>query len=169
MNCEEQSKVTQVYDSILALMAAALPCHSELQDPESLDLNPPDQLKAGFGLSFAEGENTERCIDSTGYYQARNFDLILTRELLFVQGDIPTRTKCWKAMMEDMHRVIKSISGNHTIAGAVDSAGRTEVLSFSVKYVNDGGPVSTLIEGADYLFSELSVTAEYREPLTGGN
>jgi hypothetical protein len=169
MNCEEQSKVTQVYDAILALMAGALKCHAELQDPENLEFCPPQQLKAGFGLSFAEGENTDRCIDACGYYQARNFDLILTRELLFVEGDIPTRTKCWKAMMEDMHRVIKAISGSHTIAGAVDQAGRTEVLSFSVKYVNDGGPVSTFIEGADYLFSELSVTAEYREPLTGGN
>lgn len=169
MSCEEESKIPQIYDKLLELIAAALPCSFELDDPENLELNTPGQLDAGFGLSFAEGENTDRCIDACGYYQERTFDLIVTRKHEYVAGDKKTKTDNLKALMGDLHKVIKALAGTHTIIGDVDQMGRTEVLSFKVKYESDGGPVGTQIEGANYLFAELSVTAEYREPLTGGN
>lgn len=168
MSAEEPSKVTQIYDKLLALLAGALPCSVELQEPDDLDQNPPQQLAAGFGISFAEGENTDRCIDPCGYYQRRSFDLILTRSDEFVMGDTKTRTNNRKSLLEDTHKVIRALSGSHTLIGDVDPAGRTEVLSFDVEYVSDGGPVNSLVQGANYLFIELSVTAEYREPLNGG-
>lgn len=168
MSCEEQSKVTRIYDELLRIIAGALPCSHELADPESLDVNPPSQLANGFGLSFAEGENTDRCIDACGYYQQRSFDIVLTRDHTFQVGDNKTRTNNIKALMEDTHKVIRALSGNHTLTGAVDHMGHTEVISFKVSYAADGGPVVTQIEGGDYLFNELSVTAEYREPLNGG-
>lgn len=156
------SRISKIYDHFLEQLKLALPCHQELMDAEELDENPDDMLSKGYALAIGDGRNTDRCMESTAYYYERQFTVLLVRDVIAQQADKDLRKEKWKNALEDLHQVLKRLTGAHSI---VDGS---NVISFKVAYADDSGPRSTFIRDIPYVFIELTVTAEYREPTTGG-
>lgn len=165
MNGPSPSRISKIFDHYMKEIALALPEHSELMDTDEIDENPDAVLKAGYGVTVGSGENTEECMEATAYYYRREFTVILTRSVLATVGDTKTRKDQWKQSLEDLHQVLKRLTGQYSI---LDPDDPTKVLSFKSAYANDSGPRATVIRDMPYVFIELTVSAEYREPTTGG-
>lgn len=160
------TRISKIYDFYMSELDAALPEHEELFDIDNLDENPAEVLARGYGMGIGDGENTDRCMEDGAYYYRRSFTIILTRDVTSLYADTATRKDIWKGILEDLHLVLKRLTGSHEIVENV--SGRTSVISFKTEYADDSGPRSTVIEGQNYVFIELTVSAEYREPTTGG-
>jgi hypothetical protein len=156
------SRISKIYDWFLSEVAAALPDHSELMDPDDLTENPDGLLAKGYGITIGAGQNTNRCIEANAYYYQRDFTIILTRDLVRLQADSDSRKEKWKNILEDLHLVLQRLTGSYSIVEG------TSVISFKNEYSSDSGPRATVINGNDYVFIELTVTAEYRETKSGG-
>lgn len=164
MSGPSPSRISKLYDAFLAAVAEALPCHVELLDANDLFENPAQILKQGFGLTIGDGENDDRCMESTAYYYKRDFTVVLVREVLALASDAESRKQKWKLALEDLHLVLKALTGLYAVVGADG-----QVLSWSVEYTKDSGPRDTQINDVPYVFIELTVSARYREPTTGGS
>lgn len=160
MTLPAASKISQIYDFMVAKAKTALQTHQELVDFDDLLENPAPILDAGYGVQVGNGRDTEREICSTHYYYEREFVLILTREVTALKSDVETRKKKHKQILEDYHQFKKLVEGTHT-ALADDG---TE-LSFNVKYASDSGPRTFSAHDKEYIFLEATITAEYLERL----
>ncbi len=158
------SRISKIDNWIYAAVAAALPNHVILNDTEDLEENFESQLNAGYGTTMGDGEPREREIQDGSYYQVREFTVIITRDYLAQQADGHSRRMKRQALMEDLHAVRLALIGNRVIK----EEGTTRVLSFDLKFTGDSGPRDTVIGGKPFLFIEMKVSAEYREPKTGG-
>lgn len=160
MSLPDITKISKIYDHLLAQMASALPKHLELSDPEELDESLPAELAQGIGVSIGQGEHPERCLSDQEYFYQREFTLIVTRDVTHLMGDAKSRKERWKLILEDLHLVLQKLTGQHTIVNG------TEVISFKMAYTRDSGPRATVINNVPYAFIELTVSAEYRERTT---
>lgn len=167
MSSPTPSKISAIYRHLVKQIGLALPCHKELFDTEDIDENPPELLNAGYGVVINEGENTNLCISSQEYFHSRTFVVLLTRDLTAIEGSLAVRTEKWLSIMEDLHQVMKRLARETSIVD--DSVTPAKVISFKSAYATDSGPRSTWIKGQRFVFIELTVTVEYREPTTGGN
>lgn len=160
------SRITAIYNHLLKQVALALPCHKELFDTDEIDENPPELLNAGYGVVLNDGENTNLCISSQEYYHRRDFVILITREVVALEAATEQRTEKWLSIMEDLHQVMKRLARETSIVDT--TVNPPKVNAFKSMYASDSGPRSTFIKGAKYVFIELTVTVEYREPTTGG-
>lgn len=167
MNGPASTRISEIYDWLFEQIQLALPTHRELSDPDDLFESLDSDLAQGFGVTIGEGENTQLCIDARSYYYKRDFTVILTREVLTQNADAKSRRDKWKQALEDLHQVLARLTPNVSIVDQTVSPAR--VNSFKFLAVNDGGPRSTTIRDINYVFIELTVSAEYREPIPGGS
>lgn len=162
MSFPTPTRISKIYDHILAQCALSLKEHQELEEPNDLFENAPERLQRGYGINIGPGRNTNRCIDTTRYYHERDFTILIVRDSVALDSDKETRKLKWKSLLEDLHLVLKNLSRNTTIVNG------TEVIAFKLAYVDDSGPRDTVIKGQAYNFIELTVTVEYHELTSGG-
>lgn len=160
------SRITAIFNHLRKQVALALPCHEELIESDEIDENPDQMLKRGWGLNITDGENTNLCISSQEYYHRRSFVLLVTREVITNESDKEGRQSKWLGLMEDLHQVMKQLAKETSIVDTTVTP--PKVNSFKSAYTNDSGPRATVIRGQKYVFIELTVTIDYREPTTGG-
>lgn len=151
------SRISKIVDWLYDEIKAALPESLELLDPNDLFENPPNILARGWGVSIEQGENTERCLDDQSYYYRRLFTMVLSKDYVAMDSDPDTKRAKQKALLEDLNLLLKRLTGQNSIE---DSTGTT---SFIVRFEGDSGPRPITVNGQDFLFIELTVSAEYRE------
>jgi hypothetical protein len=157
----QPSKITNIYDELLRITSLAFPDHSVLTDLEDLSNNSDQSLRAGYGIQPGNGENTSREICIGKYTLQRDFEIVLTREMLSQPGDTETHQEKWKAILEDLHLLLRQICGRVTMGPRADWA-------FKVFYTGDQGPRSIQAGTGSFSFIEATITAEYSELTTGG-
>lgn len=155
------SKVSRIYDQLLAICKEVFPEHAELRDLEDLSNNPDQVLRAAYGIQPGSGENTERCLTTTTFYLQREFEIVLTREQLRQADDVRTMHDKAKEILEDLNMLLRKICGQCVL-------GTQGELSFNVKYTGDQGPRNIQVGESAYCFIEALITAEYSEKTTGG-
>lgn len=156
------TRITHLLAFLDSELAAALPEHKELQDPDDLFENLDTELSRGWGVSVGGAENTERCMDGQAYYLRREFTIVLTRDIASQLSDRALRKRNRDRLLEDLTLVMKRFTGQYTVT----LEGTTTVLAFDFKFVNDVGVKEIVVNDARYIFTELTVSAEYREPKT---
>lgn len=157
----DPTKISLIYDELLRRLAICFPKNAQLRDLEDLSNNPDIVLKAAYGIQPGSGENTDKCIDTRKYYLQREFEVVLTREMLRQTDDVNTMHLKWKAILEDLHIFLKNTAGQIVMGARGD-------LAFNVKYESDQGPRSIQIGESAYGFIEALVIVEYSESTNGG-
>lgn len=155
------SKISLIYDELLSRAGTALPDHKQLRDVEDLANNPDHVLRAALGIQPGAGENTNRCLDTQRYYLQRDFELVITREMVQLPEDVDTMHSKWKAILEDLNTLLKAITGQITIGAQAE-------VAFKCEYTGDQGPRTIQVGQLTYAFIELAITVEYHELTTGG-
>lgn len=154
------TRISRILDHFYSEIRTVFPEHQELFDADDLFENPAEILAKGFGIVVGPGENTNRCLGNEEYYWLREFTLILTQDFLAIASDPLSKITKSKLALEWFHVLLNRLAGQNTII--VDG----ETQSFKVDVTRDSGPRTITVNDAQYLFIELTVTAEYREPKT---
>lgn len=113
------SSISDAYDALVAQLEATFPNHVELVDPYFPEDNDDLTSDAAWGVSFVDGENTEREI-GCNYTFRRLFTVTLTRKIM--KGDLSRNTPSAterrdteKQIFEDLHLLIKAVETNVTL------------------------------------------------------
>lgn len=147
------SKVSEVYDNMIARLAAVLPQHNRLAIPSVVEVNPEPFLRQGYGVKLGQGRNTERYIDSH-MSTARSLTVVLTREAVMLANDPEGFAAAEKALLEDAVLVQKDFESHETL--------NSNFIS-NTKYVNDSGVdmIASLEGSGVFLVCEVTFETEY--------
>lgn len=160
------SRITAIFNHLRKIIGSSLECHTELFNSDEIDENPESQLAKGWGLVIGNGENTNLCISAQEYFHRRDFTIIIVREAIANEADKEGSQHKWLSVMEDLHLVMKGLTRETSFVDT--TVNPPKAIAFKSAYTSDSGPRSTVMKGQNYVFIELSVTIEYREPITGG-
>lgn len=153
------SRISQIVDWLYTELAAAVPQAQQLLDPDDLFENPPELLARGWGISIGAAENSNRCLSNDAYYYRRDFTVVLTYSMVSLEGTPDLRKAKAKLALEDLNLVLKRLRGSNTIMDG------TTTVAFSFSFQGDSGPKPIVVNGEAFVFIELTVSAEYREPI----
>lgn len=148
------SKIGTILNTLIDTMQSALPDHAELTDFEDISNNDGAHLRRGFTARFADGFNTDRCITDQNYFLARNFDLVVSGEVLATELDAKSKRDCYIDVMENFHLLLKSVCQQFTIEPDI---------AFKLKYVSDSGPILLYQDNEQYVYITAKLEAEYSE------
>jgi len=150
------SVITDVFNNLVIFMGAQLPNHRRLNDPYSLDDNPEQLLRSGWGIQIDDGVDTNRCL-SPEYYLGRTFTLIVVRESLAKDSD-PIRRELSKLdLLEDLHILISEAVAENTLYQS----------AINFKYISDGGIQEVFVRDKPYNYIEASFLVEYSQVIPG--
>ena len=98
------TKISTIYDTIRTALASILTGKLEIPNPYSLDDNPIQFLKDGYGVVIGSGTPGAiqiYCLDS----EARTFTIILTKEVYRLEVDSANLITESKNLLEDIRKV----------------------------------------------------------------
>lgn len=156
------TKISKIYDYVLDKCKAALTDHTRLRDPEDVSNNDATWLTKGWGIMPGAGEREDRQFSCPEKFLARDFELVITRELLGTEDNVENRDEVTKLLLEDLQAVIDEIGPNPSVFV------NEEQIAFDFRYDRDSGPRLISKEDKPYLFIEATLGVSYSEPVTGG-
>lgn len=112
------TKLTDTFDALRTTVAATLTSLNELPNPYVIENNASVFLKAGFGVSYSDGSNSNR-IMTGGYDGIHAFTVTLTRQVTSTENDIDGFVSIQNQIYTDADTLIKEIRANPTLGGAV--------------------------------------------------
>lgn len=148
--------ITTVFTNLVTFTGTLLSSHKRLNDPYSLESNPEQLLRLGWGIQVDDGVDTNRCI-SPEYYLGRNFTISIVRENLAKDSDPSRRELSKLELLEDLHILI---------AGAV-SENTLYQSAVNFKYLSDGGLQEVFVNEKPYNFIQAKFFVEYSQSITG--
>lgn len=154
------TRITKLLAYLDSELAACFPTHLELQDPDDLFENLDTELAAGWGVVVEGSRNTERCLDGQNFYLQRDLTIVLTRDLASQGSDRKLRKAKRDQLLEDVVLLYKRLTGQFSIE--VDGV----TLAFAFSFAGDSGVREISVRDGRYIFTEITVSAEYREPKT---
>lgn len=113
------SEISQAYDAILSLVETTFPDHEELINAYAPELNDDLTFDAAFGVSVAEGENTNRVV-GCDISQERRWLITLCRKIMAGTLNRSTVTKtvrrtAEKNLLEDLDLLVAELEKSPTI------------------------------------------------------
>lgn len=144
------SKITSVYDGLLAVALAQLPAYVALPNPYELAENPEILLTKGLAVAIGAGTDSERQICSNLTTQ-RTFTVVFINRLVTTETNTAALATQAKALMEDAFLVAKYIENNPTIGGA----------SVNATYSDDTGIQYLAGQTGKFYSVEMNFSIEY--------
>lgn len=94
------SKFTTVYDQIVSTLETLFADKIELTNPDNLlEFNTDQELANGFGVII--GPASPESFDYSEYYESREFTIVFTEEVIYLEGDEEAFKTVKKALIED--------------------------------------------------------------------
>lgn len=149
------SKITDIYDAWVTLVTAELPDYRRLPNPYEASANANVILNKGYGIVAGAGSNTERKLGCK-LSIARDFGIILTKQIAKTDHDTSGRANQEKALFEDQYTLIKALEMDPELSG-------TAAKAF---FVGDGGLEILELETGRYFVLASQFNVEYFETLT---
>lgn len=156
------TKISKIYDHVISSCKAAFPDHQRLRDPEDISNNDAPFLTKGWGIMPADGERVDRQFSCPEKFLGRDFEVVLTREIVGTEDNVEARDEVTKLLLEDLQALINQLGQQPSVF--IES----EQLAFNFQYERDSGPRLISKEDKPYLFIEATLGVEYSEPVTGG-
>ena len=148
------TKVSEIYDAILASTVATLPTYTQMANPYVVEENPNMLFDKSFGLAFAPGVNTNR-LAKPKLSRALDFDVILINKINFTETNSAAANAQQKDMQEDLLLLQKAYCNDGTIN---DKASKFE-------YVADNGIEYISNEKLKFYLLQAQFTFEYFDDL----
>lgn len=148
------SKVANIYDDILARLAAKLPSHSKLTHAYALPECISPHLALGYGVKIGPVENTRRLVNCRVSIR-RQFNVVITRRFRQTDIDADAKTSVEKELFEDQLLVLLELERNPTLNG--DSA--------NVTFTSDGGIEFVNTRDEEFMVLDTTYAVEYFEDI----
>jgi len=152
------SKATDVFDALVARVAAVLPDHKRIPNPYIIEQNSERILNKGQGVTFGPGENTFRRLTNQ-LSVARDFSVIITRKSIKKETDSSGRAEDIQLLFEDQKLVIDDVEKNTTLLDSTLSVAKSD-------YLSDNGLEFIYGEKDNFIKVESVIRVEYIEDLT---
>lgn len=109
------TKITTVFDDLLAKVEALLPNHTKIPDPYNLENNTSVFLEQGFGMTVGGQDNSNRmisCKASTDH----DFEIKISRKYYSLDSDTTAKDQTQKNLCEDFALLKLNIESDPTLA-----------------------------------------------------
>lgn len=150
------SQITTVFNNLVTFMGTELPNHFRLNDPYTIENNPEQLLRKGWGIQIDDGVDTNRCI-SPEYYLGRTFTLVVVRESLAKDSDPARRETSKLDLLEDLHILIAAAVTENTLYQS----------AVNFKYISDSGLQEVFVNDKPYNFIQANFLVEYSQTIPG--
>ena len=152
------SKATDVFDALVARLAAVLPAHKRIENPYVIENNSERVLNKGQGVAFGPAENTQRRLTNQ-LSVARDFLVTITRKTIKKKTDSSGRAEDIQLLFEDQKLVLDDIEKNTTLLDSTLSVAKSD-------YISDNGLEFIFTEKDNFIKIESVIRVEYIEDLT---
>lgn len=149
------SKVSDIYNALNTLVSTTLTSYKKLPNPYVASENANVILNKGYGIAIGAGTNTERLLGCK-LSIARDFGVVLTKQIAKTDHDVAGRATQEKAIFEDQYLIIKALEENPSLSGTAAKA----------YFVGDGGLEVLDLETGRYFVLATQFNVEYLETLT---
>lgn len=149
------TSISTIYDALVSLLSSKLTGYIQLPNPYAPEENNELYLNKGFGVAFADGENTQRFVGCK-LSVARTFNIILVNRIVTTDHNTTVRGSLEKSIMEDEFTIINELEKNPTLQGS----------AFKSLFVSDNGIEYLEGERMKYLFLVFNINIEYLENFT---
>lgn len=151
------TKISQVYDALLARLAAIMPSAdgwTRLPNPYEIEENPSLFLKQGYGLAIGPGENRNDSVcPNVGI--RRIVTVVVSRKVDATEINVTAKDSPHKQLLEDMFQVLREFEMNVSLLDSLGNA--IFVADTGVNFVNG--------EDENYIYSSMQFTVDYFENL----
>lgn len=147
------TKIAEIYDAIIAKIAAKLPSFQRVPNPYALDENTAILLRKAYGLAIGPGTNTERYVGCLVTWQ-RDYTIGLIHQVVNTENDTLGRAMIEKDIIDAHREILLGFETDSTLGGKAIKA----VVS------SDGGIDYIQGNQSKYLALEITLTVEYQEP-----
>lgn len=147
------SKISTVYDAILAELAAVFPSKTQIPDPYSLTDNKIGPLKDGYGLKW--NDDSFIPVEFNSHGSSYTFSVVFTRELIRLDSQYAPIHVMAKAFLEDV-KLFKDELYRCDKLGVASSIDNIVIGTTS-------GPVNIFGDNNRYKFVELFFSINLRE------
>jgi hypothetical protein len=149
------SKVSTVYDRMLAALGEEFPSLTRIPNPYLLEENNDNFLRNGFGLKVGAGAYTP--FEFCSYVISRRFSVVFTRELFRVDSSPDKADDVIKELLENVKQV-QDLFYAHDELGIPES-----ILKVDITDVSEIGPVAS--DKFKFLTVECSFDFHIKEDL----
>ncbi len=149
------SKVTTLYEDLIAKMVSLYPDHKRLHNPYSVSENNERFLQKGWGIQVLSGNNSQRQV-SCQLSVERDFGIVLSRKWFSMEQRTAQKETAEKALLEDQFLLLDAFSG------AADQISDAIVRS---QFVSDSGILFVTGEKDNFIHVVTLVRIEYFENL----
>lgn len=146
------TKVTSVFTNLRQLLKDTFPDHRRLEFHDDLEQCTEPNLRLGYSLAVQAGQDSPRT-QCPEYFQRRQFEVTLTREVLAKDGDPESRDAAFMEILEDLHLLREALVQDLKL-------GDTCVYA---QYVNDPGPELLTINGKPIATVDAQIIVEYEQ------
>ena len=149
------TKISQIYAALETVIETELPTYRKIPNPYDSSANANVILRQGYGIVAGAGSNTNRVLGCEMSI-ARDFGVILTKQIAKTEHDADGRTNQEKALFEDQYLLVKSLEKNPSLTGTAAKVG----------FVGDNGIEVLDLETGRYFVLVSQFNVEYFENLT---
>jgi hypothetical protein len=148
------SKVSDISDAIVALLASELPTYARIPNPYNITENVALILKKSYGVAIGPGVNTERYVGCLVSWQ-RNYTISVITQVVNTENDVTGRFAVEKDVIERHRDILLAFERNSTLSGNCIKAIVTD--DSGIQYI-DG-------QQGKFLAVEIALAVEYQESL----
>lgn len=149
------SKISEIYVALESAIESIIPDYKKIPNPYDASGTANVILRQGYGISAGPALNTERLLGCEMSI-ARDFGVVLTKQIAKTDHDADGRTSQEKALFEDQYSLIKYIEKNPSLSGTAAKIG----------FVGDNGIEILDLESGRYFVLASQFNVEYFENLT---
>lgn len=146
------TKITDVFTNLRQLLKDTFPDHRRLEYHDDLERCSQPFLRLGYSLAVQPGQDSPRTLCPV-YFQRRQFEVTLTREVLAKDGDPESRDAAMMEILEDLHLLRGALALDPSLGGSCVSA----------QYVNDPGPEIAFINDKPIATVDAQIIVEYEQ------
>lgn len=147
------TKIAEIYDAIIDLLAVELPAFQRVPNPYALDENTAILLRKAYGLAIGPGTNTERYVGCLVTWQ-RDYTIGLIHQVVNTENDTLGRAMIEKDLVDAQRAILLAFEKNPSLDAK------------AIKATVSGDTGIDYIQGAQskYLALEITLNVEYQEP-----
>lgn len=146
------SKITDVFTNLRQLLKDTFPNHARLEFHDDLEKCSQTFLRLGYSIAVLPGQDSPRTTCPT-YFQRRQFEITLTREVLAKDGDPESRDAAILEILEDLHLLREALALDQNLGGTCVYA----------QYVNDPAPEIAFINDKPVATVDAQIIVEYEQ------
>jgi hypothetical protein len=149
------SKITQIYDSLVARVSLVLPTYRRLTNPYEVEDNNELYMTKGFGVAVGPGVRTDRIISCQKSWE-RGFNIILVNQITTTDHNISANEIIQKNILEDHFALFSDLEKETTLSA----------ITIRSQVESDDGLEFVNLETSRYYVMQINVLTEYLEDLS---